>query len=221
MAPNKKRSFNRKPHRKKSTFTKYMWIAIALIAIIAIVSVAVVIYVQSPKAPTELTGPNVVVLQTSMGNITIILRTDKPITSGNFRNLVVKGLYDGTIFNRVISNELVQGGEINSTKIPTIKDEIGNNNRNIAFSVAMANAGKSNSATSQFFINIADHSTDDLGAQFNAFYTVFGNVADGFDVITAMSNVPCNLNPDDPTGVPSIPQTPIYIIHASMLPDPN
>jgi cyclophilin family peptidyl-prolyl cis-trans isomerase len=210
MCPNKKRSFNKAPRKKRTAYTKYMIVAVALIAIIAVVSV---FYLnQAPKASGDLTGSTKVLLQTSMGNITIQLRTDKPITSENFRTLVEQGKYDGTAFHRIMAGFMIQGGVINGyTK--TIPDEIGSNNNNVAYSVAMANTGQANSASSSFFINTADNSN----AQFDATYTVFGNVIEGQNVVYAISQVPVGPNPQRPSENSS-PLTPVTLIKASMLP---
>src|SRR3990170_145161 len=74
---------------------------------------------------------------TRNGNITIQLRDDKPITSGNFRTLVEQGKYDNTIFHRVMAGFMIQGGNL-SESVPPIYDEIGSNNHNIAGTIAMA-----------------------------------------------------------------------------------
>src|SRR4030067_1315536 len=104
----------------------------------------------------EMTIQGKVLLQTSMGNIIIELRDDKPITSGNFKNLVTQGLYDGTIFHRV-SDYLIQGGKI-TRKVSNITDEIGSNNTNSKGTIPMAQSALPNSATSEFFINVVDNS---------------------------------------------------------------
>jgi cyclophilin family peptidyl-prolyl cis-trans isomerase len=75
-----------------------------------------------------------------MGNITLQLRNDKPITTQNFLNLVKQGFYDGTIFNRVISIYDSRGTDQTVT-VPTIQDEIGNNNHNAKYTIAMAKTG--------------------------------------------------------------------------------
>ncbi|MCJ7630909.1 peptidylprolyl isomerase, partial [Candidatus Bathyarchaeota archaeon] len=70
-----------------------------------------------------------VLLVTSMGNVTIGLYDDMPITAGNFLNLTKSGVYDNTIFHRVVANFVVQGGDPTGTgkgdpNIPTIPDEL-------------------------------------------------------------------------------------------------
>jgi peptidylprolyl isomerase len=158
-------------------------IAIGLLIIILVVVVAV--YMFSTASPSESGEPaGSVLLQTSMGNITIQLRDDRPITTGNFKNLVQQGVYDGTIFHRVIADFVVQGGMNTSASVATIPDEVGNNNHNDRGTVAMAKTSQPNSATSQFYINVKDNNDLDSG------YTVFGTVISGMDVADAISNVP-------------------------------
>ena len=131
-------------------------------------------------------------LVTSMGNITIQLRTDKPITTSNFLNLTNMGLYDNTTFHRVISGFMIQGGEINNVTIPNIADEIGSSNYNFNTTIAMANTGQANSANSQFFINVADNRN--LYSTFDSTYTVFGRVTDGMNLVMAISHVSTDSN---------------------------
>ena len=128
-----------------------------------------------------------VLLETTMGNITIELRNDMPITTGNFKNLVEKGTYNNTIFHRVIPNFMIQGGDPTGTgygdpSIPDIKDEFTRTNRNKRGTIAMAKAGP-NTGSSQFFINIADNNyLDDK-------HPSFGTVISGMDVVDKISLV--------------------------------
>jgi peptidylprolyl isomerase len=123
-----------------------------------------------------------------MGDIIIQLRDDKPITAGNFRSLTSQGLYDGTIFHRVMAGFMIQGGAIQSITVPNISDEIGNDNHNYNGTITMANTGAANSANSQFFINVADN--NNLYPAFDTSYTVFGKVIGGMDVVMKISQVP-------------------------------
>src|SRR5439155_24124712 len=102
-----------------------------------------------------------VLLQTTMGDVKIELLDDTmPITTGNFRKLVEKKFYDGTIFHRVISGVMIQGGDPEGTGYGgpgySIKDELPTGNRNAGGTTSMANSGP-NTGGSQFFINGADH----------------------------------------------------------------
>jgi cyclophilin family peptidyl-prolyl cis-trans isomerase len=181
--------------------------------------------IASP-APSPLTSPagqfsangTRVQLVTSMGNITIQLRDDKPITSGNFKSIVERGLYDNTIFHRVIADFMIQGGGITSPSIPTIADEIGSNNRNVRGTIAMAKTDQPNSATSQFFINVVDNglkAIDQAGTKFDSVYTEFGTVIQGMDVVDAISTVAVGQNP---VGENSQPLQEITLIKAIVLP---
>jgi cyclophilin family peptidyl-prolyl cis-trans isomerase len=147
-----------------------------------------------------------------MGNITIQLRDDKPTTSGNFRNLTEHGVYDGTIFHRVIDDFMIQGGDPTGTgmgdsSISTIPDEIGSDNRNVRGTIAMAKTSQPNSATSQFFINVVDNGAN---PGFDSTYTVFGTVLDGMAVVDAISVVPTDGN--------DRPLEDITLIRAEVLP---
>jgi peptidylprolyl isomerase len=122
-----------------------------------------------------------------MGNITIELRNDMSITTGNFKNLIERGIYNNTIFHRVIPDFMIQGGDPTGTgygdpSIPDIKDEFTKTNRNKRGTIAMANAGP-NTGSSQFFINIVDNSyLDDK-------HPAFGAVISGMDVVDKISLV--------------------------------
>jgi peptidylprolyl isomerase len=159
---------------------------------------------------TELAHQGSVLLETSMGNITIQLRDDKPITSGNFKTLVQKGKYDGTTFYRVVADFMIQGGQVNENLAPIV-DEIGTSNHNYNGTVAMANAGP-NTATSEFFINVADN--NNRYAEFDQNYSVFGTVTQGMDVVMAISRVPV----DNPSSESPKPLADVTIIRAIVLP---
>lgn len=121
-----------------------------------------------------------VVLETNMGNITIELYGDMPVTAGNFESLVGKGYYDGVIFHRVIGGFMIQGGDPTGTGRGgpgyTIKDEFTPENRNDRGTISMANAGP-NTGGSQFFINLVNNNfLDDR-------HPVFGRVIDGMDIV--------------------------------------
>ena len=151
----------------------------------------------STPLPTPATNQTRVLLQTSMGNIVLQFRSDKPITTANFLKLVQQGTYNNTIFHRVMEGFMIQGGDPTGTgygdsSIPTIADEIGTNNHNYNGTIAMANTGQPNSASSQFFINVMDN--NNRYASFDTSYTVFGNVVSGMDVVMAISHVATNSN---------------------------
>ena len=168
-----------------SKSSKKLPLAIGLLIIIVVAAVAVYMFGTNSPGDSGETAEKVL-LQTSMGNITIQLRDDRPITTSNFKNLVQQGVYDGTIFHRVGADFMIQGGMNTSASVATIPDEVGDNNQNNRGTVAMAKTSEPNSATSQFYINVVDNNYLDSG------YTVFGTVISGMDVADAISNVPVN-----------------------------
>jgi cyclophilin family peptidyl-prolyl cis-trans isomerase len=150
---------------------------------------------QAP-APSAATGPQVL-MRTSMGDITIRLFPDKaPISVANFLSYVDEGFYNGTIFHRVSEGYVVQGGGFTSNMTkkdtrPPIKNEAGNGLSNRRGTVAMARINLVDSATSQFFINVADNTfidhKNDTPRDFG--YAVFGEVVSGMEVVDRISAV--------------------------------
>ncbi|MDR2870201.1 MAG: peptidyl-prolyl cis-trans isomerase [Deferribacteraceae bacterium] len=136
----------------------------------------------------------VVTLKTNYGDIVMELYPDKaPITVENFVNYVESGFYKGTIFHRVISNFMIQGGGMTvdmvskSTNAP-IKNEAFNNLKNSKYTVAMARTNDPDSATSQFFINTVDNFFLDKSDESDG-YAVFGKVISGTDVVDKIAKV--------------------------------
>jgi len=119
-----------------------------------------------------------------------------PKTCENFLSYVRSGFYNGTIFHRVISGFMIQGGGFEpglkqkQTKAP-IENEANNGLKNDKYTIAMARTNEPHSATSQFFINVADN--DFLNHTFPTSrgwgYAVFGKVVSGTDVIDAIARV--------------------------------
>ena len=137
---------------------------------------------------------NVVVMETSLGNVEIELLAEKaPVSVSNFLAYVDGGFYDGTIFHRVISGFMIQGGgfEGGMNQKPTrapIKNEAKNGLKNDRGTLSMARTSVIDSATSQFFINVANndflnHGTRDYG------YAVFAKVVGGMDVVDKIAAV--------------------------------
>jgi peptidylprolyl isomerase len=127
-----------------------------------------------------------ILLNTSMGDITLQLYDDMPVTAGNFQKLVEKGFYDGTIFHRIIDGFMIQGGDPTGTGRGgpgyAIKDEFTNRNKNDRGTISMANAGP-NTGGSQFFLNLVDNNYLDKA------HPVFGKVVGGLDVVDKMGKV--------------------------------
>lgn len=129
-----------------------------------------------------------VILNTNKGDITLELDPNKaPITVENFLNYVDDGHYDGTIFHRVISNFMIQGGgftpegDQKPTDAPIVL-ESNNGLVNRIGTIAMARTNSPNSATSQFFINVSDNDFLDYSGG-NPGYAVFGKVTSGMEVV--------------------------------------
>jgi peptidylprolyl isomerase len=132
-----------------------------------------------------------VLLKTSMGDIILQLYEDMPITAGNFQKLVEKGFYDGTVFHRIISDFMIQGGDPTGTGCGgpgyAIKDEFTRKNKNDRYTISMANAGP-NTGGSQFFINLVNNNFLDSK------HPVFGKVVEGQDVVDALGKVKTGAN---------------------------
>jgi peptidylprolyl isomerase len=138
---------------------------------------------------TSQAGGAKVLLNTNMGDITIQLYDDMPVTAGNFRKLVEKGFYDGTIFHRIIDGFMLQGGDPTGTGRGgpgyAIKDEFTNHNKNDRGTISMANAGP-NTGGSQFFINLVNNNYLDKA------HPVFGKVVEGMDVVDKIGKAKTN-----------------------------
>jgi peptidyl-prolyl cis-trans isomerase B (cyclophilin B) len=135
-------------------------------------------------------------MSTNHGDVVLeLFDEDAPETVGNFRRLAEDGFYDGLIFHRVIPDFMVQGGcpEGTGTGGPgyTFKDEI-NEHKVVRGALAMANAGP-NTNGSQFFIVTAD-----ACPWLDGKHTVFGEVADGMDVVQKIGTLPTDAR-DRPT----------------------
>jgi peptidyl-prolyl cis-trans isomerase B (cyclophilin B) len=136
-----------------------------------------------------------VVLTTNHGKITIELDADKaPKTVDNFLAYVKSGHYDGTIFHRVISGFMIQGGgfEPGMKQKPTeepIENEAANGLTNDCYTIAMARTNDPHSASAQFFINVKDNDFLNYSSPDNWGYCVFGKVTDGTDVVDAIRKV--------------------------------
>ena len=147
-----------------------------------------------PPAP----GNPVVVISTSMGDFTAELFKDRaPVSVENFLGYATAGFFEGTIFHRVISGFMIQGGGFTPDLVekPTrapIRNEATNGLNNVRGTLAMARTRALRSATAQFFVNVSDnrskldhhgYSPDDFG------YAVFGRVLEGMDVCDRIAAV--------------------------------
>ncbi|UZE97756.1 peptidylprolyl isomerase [Alkalimarinus alittae] len=146
-------------------------------------------------ADTNATANDVkVLIETNHGDITVKLNPEKaPITVKNFLGYVNSGFYTKTVFHRVIPGFMIQGGGFYKSmdKLPTrtpIRNEASNGLHNNRGTIAMARTSDPHSASSQFFINVANNNFLDYSAQ-SMGYAVFGNVVDGMDVVEKIENV--------------------------------
>lgn len=159
-----------------------------------------------------------VLLSTNVGDIELELYPQKaPVSVENFLSYVNNGFYNNTIFHRVISNFMIQGGGFTEDMTqkqtqPSIKNEADNGLSNDRGTIAMARTFDVNSATSQFFINVKNnnylnHSQRDFG------YAVFGKVVSGMDVVDKIANARTTLR----MGASDVPVQPITILSAKQL----
>lgn len=136
-------------------------------------------------------------LTTNFGDITLELNADKaPITVANFLQYVEGGFYDGVIFHRVIDGFMVQGGGFDAdmkqkNTNDEIKNEADNGLGNDKYTVAMARTSIPDSASSQFFINVANNDfLNHTAKTSNGWgYCVFGKVVEGMDVVDKIAKV--------------------------------
>ena len=161
---------------------------------------------------------------TSAGSFVVELYPDKaPRTVANFLQYVKDKHYDGTIFHRVISNFMIQGGgyDVHYTEKPTrapIENEGGaalarGGPGNVVGTIAMARTSAPNSATAQFFINVHDNAFLDASAQ-SPGYAVFGKVVSGMDVVDKIKSMPTGPGGPFPSDVP---KTPVIINSATLV----
>ncbi|MBL6874618.1 MAG: peptidylprolyl isomerase [Flavobacteriales bacterium] len=131
---------------------------------------------------------------TNYGDFTVELYDSLvPITTSNFINLVSSGFYDGALFHRVISNFMIQGGDV-SPPPPPITDEFDSTLSNIQKTISMANSGP-NTGTCQFFINLVDNTYLDFDKPpFTSKHPVFGITTSGFNIVEDIGDVQTNFN---------------------------
>ena len=156
----------------------------------------------------EKAEPAYVKIETNHGLIIARLNREKaPLSTENFLRYVGDEFYDGTIFHRVISNFMIQGGgfteemEQKSTRDP-IRNEWQNGLSNERGTLAMARTNDPDSATSQFFINVVNNARLDEPIAGGAGYAVFGRVVHGMNVVDAIREVPTTTR----RGQPNVPR---------------
>jgi peptidyl-prolyl cis-trans isomerase A (cyclophilin A) len=170
---------------------------------------------QAVAPPEPAPGNAVVVISTSLGDVTVELFNDKaPVSVANFLGYATEGFYTGTIFHRVVSGFVVQGGGFTATMVekttrPPIQNEATNGLRNLRGTVAMARTQSLRSATSQFYFNVSNNQDlDHQGFSPRDFgYAVFGRVLSGMDVVDRISRVPTHTS----AGMEDVPVEPVTI----------
>jgi cyclophilin family peptidyl-prolyl cis-trans isomerase len=165
------------------------------------------------------TAPHVA-LKTSAGEIVLELNPElAPKTVDNFLQYVKSGQYNGTIFHRVIDGFMIQGGGFDgtmkekTTRAP-IPNEAKNGLKNEAYTIAMARTSDPDSATAQFFINVANNAALDYPGRDGAGYCVFGKVIKGAEVVDKIKAVAVADNGPNQ----NVPVKPIVITSARIVP---
>jgi len=168
---------------------------------------------ETAPAPTG-TNP-MVEMRTSLGTMKIELYPEKaPKTVENFVRYAGERFYDGTVFHRVISGFMIQGGGFTpdmsekETRAP-IANEASNGLKNVRGSLAMARTGDPHSASSQFFINTVDNPFLDFTAETvqGYGYAVFGQVVEGLETLDAIKKVSTGSR----DGYDDVPVDPVVI----------
>jgi cyclophilin family peptidyl-prolyl cis-trans isomerase len=171
----------------------------SLFALILLVTLPGVAQDEAEPARAEPRANNpTVILETNYGRIEAELFADQaPKTVANFLDYARDGHYDGTLFHRVIDNFMIQGGGFDAdfrqkpTREP-IDNEADNGLSNERGTLAMARSNDPHSATSQFFINVADNDFLDHRNKLSGRtwgYAVFGKVVEGMDVVEEIAGV--------------------------------
>lgn len=180
-----------------------------IVCLVSTLVVAMNLYAE--ETPTS--GNPTAVLQTSKGEIRIELFAEKsPVSVANFIQYAKDGFYDGTIFHRVISNFMIQGGGFmpdmkQKTAGNGIVNESHNGLSNLRGTIAMARTPHPDSATAQFFINVQDNPNLDYALRGNSpqwGYAVFGKVTSGMEVVDEIRSVETTQLPPY-SDVPKVP----------------
>ncbi len=172
------------------------------------------------KTPPKDTAAKIYVrVATTLGDMTIELNREKaPGTVANFLAYVDAGFYAGTMFHRIISDFMVQGGGMTPDYTPKetrekIQNEADNGLKNTYGTIAMARTGDPHSATSQFFINVKDNSFLDHRSKSGRSwgYCVFAKVIGGTETLEAIRNTPVHSEPRADASKPAAADTPVVI----------
>lgn len=164
----------------------------------------------------------VVLMETSMGKVKLeLFAKEAPLSVKNFLDYATSGFYDGTLFHRVIPNFMIQGGgftsDLNQKQTgPPIKNEADNGLKNRTGTLAMARTMVVDSATAQFFINVANNAFLDHRDKTSQGYgyAVFGRVKEGMDVVEKIAAVKTGTQ----KGFRDVPSAPVIIRSMKPLP---
>ncbi|MDE2367143.1 MAG: peptidyl-prolyl cis-trans isomerase, partial [Betaproteobacteria bacterium] len=167
------------------------------------------VFISTYTANSQAANPHVEI-RTNFGNITMELYPEKaPKTVDNFIRYVKDGYYDGTVFHRVIPGFMIQGGGFDKAfkQKPArqpVENEAANGLKNEIGTVAMARTSDPHSASSQFFINVANNSfLDHTAPTARGYgYTVFGKVTGGMEVVNKIAAMPTGAGGPFPGDVP-------------------
>jgi peptidyl-prolyl cis-trans isomerase A (cyclophilin A) len=132
--------------------------------------------------------------ETTLGDFTVeLFEKEAPISAANFLAYIDDEFFDSTIFHRIVPGFVIQGGGLTidfaqKKTRPPVKNEAANGVRNQRGTLSMARTDEIHSATSQFFVNLADNDfLDQRPGQYG--YAVFGRIADGMDVIDSIAKL--------------------------------
>ena len=158
----------------------------------------------NPSLPSD--APRVAI-ETDLGTIVVgLYEQTAPVTVRNFLGYVDAGFYDGTVFHRVIPGFMIQGGGyvhqndryLLKDTLPSIPLEADKGLKNLRGTLAMARLDMPDTATAQFFINLADNQRLDPLGEVSPGYAVFGTVLEGMGIVDAIAAVDVGLRPPFP-----------------------
>jgi peptidyl-prolyl cis-trans isomerase A (cyclophilin A) len=197
--------------------------------LLAILSVVPYVRAANPRVTLQISGA-------VSGTIVLEIYADQaPVTAANFINYVQSGFYNGLTFHRVIPGFMIQGGGFDTNLVqkatgPAIINESSNRLSNLRGTIAMARTTYTDSATSQFFINVADNPDLDYGyivSVPNAYtlqwvstaqigYCVFGRVISGMNVVDAIAAVPTETVSTPQGSMANVPVNDVIIQSATV-----
>jgi peptidyl-prolyl cis-trans isomerase B (cyclophilin B) len=189
---------------------RFLWVPLFVLAFLAV-----------HQIPVRASGEPRVMIETSQGKILVELYPGRaPLTVENFLGYVRSGFFDGTVFHRIVPGFVIQGGgftpEMKEKRgLGPITNEADNGLPNDRGTLAMARTPDPHSASSQFFINLADNSfLNHKGKDFQGWgYAVFGKVIEGMEVVDAVAKVKTTSR----GPYQDIPEEPIIFLKAKVI----